>query len=183
MVQNQVDFTNFEKDDVPYGLHYACASTIGTLSIPRVILWARQVCVWLERSWGSINLAVELATPNAPQRNVNILPIFTRGCWSPMLWNPQQRNIGKAIGYQESFLLWNEPTLFNTPNHLPVWLGVRGQEGTWFTSCYQKWPNRASRLPYLLDAFGSWDEHDQTWHHQIWPSFTVQKLSPTTSQS
>ena len=45
MVQNQVDFTNFEKDDVPYGLHYACASTIGTLSIPRVILWARHMCV------------------------------------------------------------------------------------------------------------------------------------------
>lgn len=86
-------------------------------------------------------------------------------------------------GYRESFLLWNEPTLFNAPNHPPVWLGVRGQEGTWFTSCYQKWPNRASRLPYLLDAFGRWDEHGQTWHHQIWPSFTIQKLSPTTCQS
>lgn len=33
MVQNQGDFTNFERDDVPCGLHYACASTIGILSI------------------------------------------------------------------------------------------------------------------------------------------------------
>ncbi len=78
--------------------------------------------------------------------------IFTRGCWSPMVWNLQQRNIENWKG-NDSFLLWNEPTPSNTPNYPPVCLGVRGQKGTRSTSCYQKWPNRASRLPYLLDAF------------------------------